>query len=246
MKRWINFVSGLFGMLALIILTIGMIALFRGVSGISGSSTPAIITQDTPASRRAAASTPTSVPTAALVIPTYTPGPTRTPYPEATPYILPMVDWQAQRLTYVNSTLGFSVQHPPQARIVEMKEEVYITMGIHPSPVGDMSVNFRLQPNPDNLSIEEIYKRDWAKLDNHKETPPILQTVVDDFNHSGHSAARGFFTTEGVVDVFWVLVSHESKIYVIALRFGSYTDMYDPSYQSLFVQIIDTFRFLDK
>ncbi len=231
--------GGLIGMVVLILTS--CVRSDLSVDRLTATATP-MITEATPSAIPHRTATPVSVTT--LVIPTWTPQPAQTPEQEYVP--LPTVDWQATWVTYTNPVLKFSIQHPPGANLIERQDAVYIGIGPHSYFDGSMVVGIRVQSNPNNLSVEKIYERDWIEEDRHQEIPPILQSVVERFDRPQQGTARGFFIgSEGGNDVFWILVSHESKIYNVFLRFGSYTDMYEPEYQSLFVRMMDTFRFMD-
>ncbi len=248
MKRWINFVSGLFGVLALIILAIGVIALFRGVAGISGSSAPAIGTQDTPASRRTVAPSRTPVPTVGLIIPTYTPMPTYAPPPQPTPG--PTADLTQPWLVYTDTQWGFSIRYPSDPGGVSLEERETIRDGIARK---SLSIGVWLKPtafltiwiedNPMGLAVEQVFETRFKKYGVSQNVPEVLFSVEEHLKQAGAQAVKVFQYEED--GAFEVLAQRGSRIYGFTFVLDHARVLAKPQAVAFFERIMKTFRFLN-
>ncbi len=246
---------GLLLVLGILILGLAVLTEVPNQSG-EPTKTPSIITSSVFTTTTTAKSTMLStIPGVNSRTPTAVSRQINTPTPTSTMFVpqpLPTIDVVSQWLTYTNSAFGFSMQYPEGTRIVReihdtTRNELTIDMQL---PLSNsfseiMSVHLSVQSNPGALSMQEIYQRDWANQDQHKDTPPILQSAASRFNQIEYTVAESFFIPGRFDNQFLILISHNTRIYTIQVGSLSRGLLSTAGYQSLFARLVNTFRFTD-
>jgi len=152
------------------------------------------------------------------------------------------VDW----LTFTDLEAGYSVQYPGDSGIntASIKSEAYGILGISfnlPSVRGYQGMSIRVEPNPQNLSIDRIVNNIYQRI-NSKSFDVRTANALEQIEVTGMAAYKTDVLPGNTE--FHILLPYKDKVYIFALGYDIAAEEASPEAKILFYQILDTFQII--